>query len=83
MEPRETHKEIEELLSAACDGEVSLEEYAQAEEALNSPEWASHAAFLSILKDSARFDPVDVPASLSERIALATYRPPHNLEPHF
>lgn len=77
MEPKETHKKIEELLSAAFDGEVSLEEHAQAEEALDSPEWASHAAFLSILKDSARFeDTIEMPASLSERIALATYAKP-------
>jgi len=77
MEPKETHNTIEELLSAAVDGEVSLEEHAQAEEALSSPEWASHAAFLSILKDSARFeDLIEVPSSLSERIALATHAKP-------
>jgi hypothetical protein len=79
MDPRETHPgEIGELLSAAFDGEASEQERLQAIALTGAhPELAAHVAFLDLLKDSATRAPaVEVPATLSERIAQATYARP-------
>jgi hypothetical protein len=78
MKPEETHDKIWELLSVATDGEASQEERAIAEETIGAePESASHAAFLKLLRESTLAAPrVEMPASLSERIALATYARP-------
>ncbi len=78
MKPEETHDKIWELLSVATDGEASQEERASAEEAIGKePESASHAAFLKLLRESTLTAPhIEMPASLSERIALATHARP-------
>ncbi len=78
MKPEETHDKIWELLSVATDGEASQEERASAEEVIGKePESASHAAFLKLLRKSTLVAPhIEMPASLSERIALATHARP-------